>query len=459
MNIKSLSPEVRQIWRVVKIVQMTWGFSFGLYIFTYGPYLYEKFGGAVNASTAMILTTTWFAVGLALEALLEVPTGAIGDAIGRKKTVLWSLTFRVVYFLFLALVSITNSVPVCFALAIIANIAFAFSYTFFSGTFTAWWVDSLRKIAPDLGYEHISARGYTYGFIARILGGVVGVLCYTNDIAYAAYLLGAFVCVPCFTICSAEMEESYSQFLSAKTVNLAIITRRIGEIIGLGFQTFKNSTPILCLTLLFASYMFLMNIVDYLWPVALHANISPDKHNLYWIGLVVLFLVSSTFGSKMVGWLSKSWSNKQQNLKTHNRALRLWLVSSCLSCGIPVILLGWFMAAWGEIQFPLFVAAIILIQFAYGMILPCYETLVNNYIPDASSDERATILSFGSLLRSVMVALLGIPSGGKSAETTTIGWMIPAVLLVGVAIVSHFVLSKKERALAAAENGWTAKTQ
>lgn len=445
MDFKTLLPEVKAIWRVVKVVQMARGFSTGLYLFTYGPYLYENFGGSAGGPNAMLLTTTWFAIGLALEALLEVPTGAIGDAMGRKRTVLWSLICRVLFFIFLALVSVTSNAVASFTIAIIANIAFAFSYTFFSGTFTAWWVDSLRQKAPNLGYEHFAARGYTLDFIARIVGGTVGVLCYTNGIAYAAYLLGAFICVPCYTICAAEMEESYAQFLAAKSVKIETITKRIGEIIGLGFRTFRNSTPILALTLLFASYMFLNNIVDYLWPISLHANIAPEKQNIYWIGLVIFFLVATALGSRGVSWLSRTWSHKNENAKTHNRVLRRWLITPCLACGISVVALGCFMAFLGQLQFPLFVFSILLVQFAYGMVLPCYETLVNNYIPDASSEERATILSFGSLTRSVFVALLGIPAGGRSAETTTIGWMIPAVMLVIIAIAAHFILSRKEK--------------
>jgi MFS family permease len=435
---------VMPIWRVVKVVQIAWGFSLGLYIFTYGPYLYENFGGSSGYEGAMLLTTVWFATGLALEALLEVPTGAIGDAIGRKHTVIWSMICRGCFFIFLSLASVTTSISLSFTLAMLANIAFAFAYTFFSGTFTAWCVDSLRQRAPEIGYEHILARGYTYSFIARLIGGVLGVLCYTHDIAYAAFLLGAFVCIPCVTVCAAEMDETYAPQLRTHRVQLSDITRRIGEIIGVGFHIFRNSKPILFLTLLFASYMFLMNIVDYLWPVSLRANIAMEKQNIYWIGLVIIFLAASALGSRAVGLLGKKWSGKTGLLKTHNSTLRMWLVGSCFSCGIPVVLLGWYMSN-GHVQFPLFVTSIILIQIAYGMVLPCYETLVNNYIPEENSQERATILSFGSLTRSVFVVLLGIPAGGTSAKTTTVGWMLPAAMLVIMAVVTSLVLRKHEK--------------
>ncbi|MBI4237462.1 MAG: hypothetical protein HY696_03460 [Deltaproteobacteria bacterium] len=103
----------------------------------------------------MLLAGIWLTTGYALQGLLEVPTGAIGDAIGRKRTVLWSLLCRTGFFLCLAITTVAPNIVAAFCIAMLANIAFAFCYTFFSGAFTAWCVDSLRQKAPEIGYEHI----------------------------------------------------------------------------------------------------------------------------------------------------------------------------------------------------------------------------------------------------------------------------------------------------------------
>lgn len=445
MNIKNLSSEVRQIWRVVKVVQMTMGFTMGLYIFTFGPYLYESFGGKFDAKNAMLLTTIWLAVQCGCIAVLEIPTGAIGDVLGRKKTVLWSLICRMFFFVFMALVTISNIIPLAFSLALFAAVSFSFAYTFYSGSFTAWVVDSLRKSAPDLGYEHILSRGFTYNFLTQIFGAMIGIACYINGFAYVSFLLGALACIPCLTVCAAEMKEDYAEFLSTKKVTLSAMTRRMGEIIGLGFQTFRGTPMILWLTLVFASFLFLVNIVDYLWPVHLQANVSLELQNFYWIAIAIGILIFSAIGSHSLTWLSKIWHKKGNGFKTHNTTLRRWLTMTCLLCGFSVLLLGWFtFKSLSNYQFPLFIFVVLLVEFAYGLVHPCYETLVNNYIPDASSDERATILSFGSMARSLLAILLTVPSGGRSAETTTIGWMIPACLLVVFTLIARYAMKKKE---------------
>lgn len=119
---------------------------------------------------------------------------------------------------------------------------------------------------------------------------------------------------------------------------------------------------------------------------------------------------------------------------------------TCLLCGFSVLALGWFtFKSLQHYQFPLFIFVVLLVEFAYGLVQPCYETLVNNYIPDASSDERATILSFGSIARSLLAILLTVPAGGHSAETTTIGWMIPAAILLVFTLIARHAMKKKEK--------------
>lgn len=454
MTLRSFNAEVRHIWKVVKVVQMTMGFTMGLYLFTYGPYLYNSFGGSDNPETAMLLSSIWLAVQLGSIAVFEIPTGAIGDAIGRKKTVLWSLLCRMTFFIFMALIAVSQTVSLSFVLALLAAIFFSFAYTFYSGSFTAWCVDSLRKKAPELGYEHFLSRGFTYNFLTQILGAIIGIVCYTQGVAYFGFLLGALVCIPCLTICAGEMEEDYAEFLSTQKVAISSITRRMGEIIGLGFQTFRGTPMILWLTLVFASFLFLDNIIMYLWPVHLKSSVLSEYQNVYWLAGAVGILIVSALGSHSLTWLSKRHHNNGNSLKTHNSTLRKWLTFTCMLCGLSVILLGW-VAISNVYRLPLFFGVVLMVEFSYGLVHPCYETLVNNYIPDASSDERATILSFGSMARSLLAIVLTVPSGGSSAETTTVGWMIPAFLLILFTFIANAAMRKKERFLLSESNAAT----
>jgi hypothetical protein len=204
---------------------------------------------------------------------------------------------------------------------------------------------------------------------------------------------------------------------------------------------------ILWLTLVFASFLFLDNIVCYLWPVHLRSHVTLNSQNFYWVGVAVGLLIASAIGSHSLTWLSRRWhKNSNGGLKTHNAILRRWLVATCFLCSFSVLALGWFtLKSFSQYQFPLFIAVVLMVEFAYGLVHPCYETLVNNYIPDASAEERATILSFGSMARSIIAILLTVPAGGQSAETTTIGWMIPASLLIVFTFIAHFAMKRKEK--------------
>ena len=65
------NPEVRKLWWITFVVKSGIGLTNGLYLYTYGPYFYEKFGGTINPSTAMLLTTILLGVRQGLVALLE----------------------------------------------------------------------------------------------------------------------------------------------------------------------------------------------------------------------------------------------------------------------------------------------------------------------------------------------------------------------------------------------------
>lgn len=416
----------------------------GLYLYTYGPLFYEKLAQVSTPSLGMTCTTLLFAIQHALAVFLEVPTGAIGDTIGRKWTVVWSLVCRMLFFIFLTFIPFAHSVAFVLILGILGAIAFGFSYTFFSGTFTAWCVDSLREKAPTIGYEHLLSRAYTYNFLAQIIGGVLGVLLYLWHVPYIGFLLAATICVGGVAFCLGEMEETKNlQFIDRKKVSVSIITKRVGEILGVGFQVFRQSSIILTLVLVFASYMFVINIVDYLWPVYLRTQIPTDAQPLYWIGLVVATLLISAAGSHILTLWTRLWQKNNQS-KTHNVILRRWFIATCLFAALPVLVLSW-LTTQGLDNFWYFTGAVLCVEFAYGIIAPCYETLVNNYIPENHSQERATILSFGSMVRSLLVMILAIPAGGTSGERTTIGWTLPAFLLLVSALVGNFVLKRAQR--------------
>lgn len=162
----------------------------------------------------------------------------------------------------------------------------------------------------------------------------------------------------------------------------------------------------------------------------------------HWIGLIILLKLASSLGSKILSLWTRKWK-KKNGMKTHNDVLRRILTGTALFAALPIIGIS-FLTRSGLDTFWVFAISIIPIQFAYGIILPCYETLVNNYIPDTHAGERATIMSFASMFRSLFVMLLIIPSVGSNGGTTTVGWALPAAILVFCSVWGNFVLKRKQ---------------
>jgi DHA1 family quinolone resistance protein-like MFS transporter len=102
--------------------------------------------------------------------LLEVPSGALADAIGRKRVALLSYAFMLaggVVFLF------AFSFPLFVAAWLVSGIARALS----SGSLDAWFVDSLQGAEPDIDIQPSLAKAGTFSLLAlgagTLLGGLI----------------------------------------------------------------------------------------------------------------------------------------------------------------------------------------------------------------------------------------------------------------------------------------------
>lgn len=440
------NPKVASIWRVVRVVKTTMGLTMGLYIFTYGALYYDKFGGAADSKNALLLTAILYMIVQGATVLLEVPTGAIGDAIGRVNTVLWSMSFRLFFFIGLAFLTLFSNVAIAFTIGVVASILFAFSYTFFSGTFTAWVVDSLREADPDIGYEHILSRGYTYEFTTQIIGAIIAIGSYHYGVVHLSFLLGVLICLACIIFCRGEMKEVKNlQFIDYKGINAVDIGRRMAEIIVVGARVCRRTSAVLWLILIWASFLFLINVVDYLWPVYLREGFKISNQTAYWMVTAVIVLLMETAGSHSLTWLTSRWGRRNHQ-KTHNNTLRRWMAASTLFSAMAIIALGYVTWRNGSFSIMIFAIAVLGIEFSYGFVAPCYETLINNYIPEDHAQERATIMSLGSMVRSVFAIFLIIFAAGKSGATTTVGWIIPATLLLVITLVGSQLIKRYQKA-------------
>ncbi len=215
------------------------------------------------------------------------------------------------------------------------------------------------------------------------------------------------------------------------------------EIIVNGFKISIQTPAITYLMFMYASFMFLAHTISYLWPVAMKTNFGTGETSPFWYVMVLSCLTFTFLGSKGLEQLlhAKNNSNKEGMA---NSTTWLWFAFVALIMSVPIFHLGLETRA-GNLTLLLFIGSVALCKFGYGFLRPCYEILVNHYIPVEHSEERATIMSFASMLVSALVILLMIPAAGRTGEATTVGWLIPSGILILFTLVFHVLMRRYQK--------------
>ena len=110
-----------------------------------------------------------FAVRSIIVVLLEVPTGGLADAVGRKPIALLSQGFT--FASIVALLLVTN-IFTALLFAVLQGIGAALN----SGSLEAWYVDALKRVAPAADLQKNLARVEVVSSIALLGSGLGGIL-------------------------------------------------------------------------------------------------------------------------------------------------------------------------------------------------------------------------------------------------------------------------------------------
>ena len=110
-----------------------------------------------------------FAVRSVIVVILEVPTGGLADAVGRKPIALLSQGFTLASMV--ALLLVTN-VFTALLYAVLQGIGAALN----SGSLEAWYVDALKRVAPEADLQKNLARVEVVGAVALLGSGLGGIL-------------------------------------------------------------------------------------------------------------------------------------------------------------------------------------------------------------------------------------------------------------------------------------------
>ncbi len=222
-----------------------------------------------------------------------------------------------------------------------------------------------------------------------------------------------------------------------------MVIKRMGEIVARSSQICTRTPVLFWIILTFGSYMFLLTIVTYLWPVYFESHASGSTNYIRnWILIILVSEGSSAVDSRILYYLSQYWG-KLGGVKHHLSGYRRIFIGSVLLSALATIGFSLETANVIHTQY-FFPAAVIMVSLTFGMVLTSYESLINIYLPAADSQYRATIMSTGSMLRSILILLLAIPSGGTSGSNSPIYWAIPAGILLTSGLLARYFMKRTD---------------
>lgn len=327
--------------------------------------------------------------------LLEIPTGAIADFFGRKRSViigLWIYAFSFLVYFF----------SDCFWQFLIAEILGALAATCVSGALESLAVDEIyekgEKSDSDLLFRKAEIRGFGV-LIGVIIGSYVGGFNLALPWALSALAFALLALLTKFLFNETKLprpKEKGLQFLAIRQI--------VQDSISYGL---KNKRLMLMVS--FAAILaFSFQAVNMYWPIVFKNNFSlPIKY----MGLIFAGIVLSTYGASQ---FSKWW---QKRVGCEKKAIFFSQIFTLLG------LIGCYFfhdLSW-------FIVSFLLHEGGRGLFSPLYRSYVNKSIDDKN---RATILSFESMIVKGGAGL-GLIASGFLADSIGIlnTWLIASLIL------------------------------
>jgi len=154
-------------------------------------------------------------VAIASSILAEIPTGAVADLLGKKKTLMLAFLVAGAGNLYMAL---ANS----FSILIISVAFIAIGHSFYSGTIEALVFDSLKEKQQEKSYQKILAKINSIGYISSAIASIIGGFIYTLNPRFP-HLLVSFCFFIALIICFFLKEPSIdTEKFSLKNYNFQV---------------------------------------------------------------------------------------------------------------------------------------------------------------------------------------------------------------------------------------------
>lgn len=374
-------------------------------------------------NTEAFAANAFFSIGMVL---FEVPTGVLADTRGRRFSfMLGAGTLLLATLLYLVMWQIEAP----FIGWALASILLGLGFTFFSGATEAWLVDALGATGFEGNLETVFGRGQTIGGVAMlsgsVLGGIVaqltnlGVPYVLRALLLGVALLAAFLFMRDLGF-RAKTDVSTSQAvrdIARGSIDGGLRVRPVRWMMlaapftgGVGFYAFYAMQP------------YLLELYG-----------DPSAYSIAGLAAAVAAF------ARILGGLSVPVARRFFSLRT-NALLLAVALEVVILVGIGAV--GWLQEPLGIGAFYLAVLLLILWTLVAAIAGPIRQAYLNGVI---ASDQRATVLSFDSLMSS-LGGVFAQPALGRVADISgyAASYLVSGVIS-GLALPFVF-LAKREHA-------------
>jgi MFS family permease len=347
------------------------------------------------SNTEAFAANAFFSVGMVI---FEVPTGVVADTRGRRLSfMLGAGTLLVATLAYLYMWQI--GAP--FVGWAFASILLGLGFTFFSGATEAWLVDALVATGFTGNLETVFGRGQTIAGVAMLGGSVLGGIVAQMTTLGVPYILRALMLGVALVAAWFFMRDV--GFTAKTDVSTREAVRDIarGSIDG-GLRNrpvrwMMLAAPFTGGVAFFAFYA--------MQPYLLELYGDPNAYSI--AGLAAAIVA----GAQIVGGLSVPIVRRFFSLRT-NVVLLAVALEALLLVGLAVI--GFKQADLGMNAFYLAIVLLVLWALVGAIARPIRQAFLNGLIP---SDQRATVLSFDSLMGSIG-GTIAQPALGRVADVS-----------------------------------------
>ena len=305
--------------------------------------------------------------------VFEVPTGVVADTLGRRISFLLSVTvLAATTLLYVALAQVEAGVVAFAAVSVFMGLGF----TFYSGAMEAWLVDALAATRHRGLLDRVFARGQQVTGAAMLVGTVGGGLLGQVDLALP-YLVRTVLLVAVFVVAFAVMHDLG---FTPRNVTAAAFPGEIARNARAGVE-FGWSQPSLRLLMLvsFLQGGFLMWAFYASQPYMLELL---ESDAVWVVGLVAAGVALATIAGNEVVDVASRYCTRRTTLLLAAGAVQT----------VSAIVLGLAGSFW------IALVALLAMMGGYGRMSPVRQAYFHQLV---SSEQRATVLSFDSMVSNV----------------------------------------------------------